>query len=163
MSQQPTTAKHDGADDLAILHPNRTQTIAGVRVTMREYGFVEGIELADRVQRIVDALSEAAFAGATLTPGALRPAFAQHPDDVIALIAAASDQPESWVRGLADTDGQALMLLWWVTNADFFVRRVIEAVTVAQMEQASAGVTPTPPSSPPGTTRNGSAATRAVN
>ncbi|WP_027489386.1 DUF6631 family protein [Rhodanobacter sp. OR92] len=162
MTKQPTE-KQDGADDIAILHPERQQTIAGVAVTMREYGFIEGVQLAEPVRHVVDALSDVAFSGELLTPHALRPAFTQHLDDVITLMAAASDQPEAWVRGLNDADGQALMLLWWVTNADFFVRRVIEAVTVRHMTQASVGQTPTPASSAPDTTPRASASTRVVN
>lgn len=131
-------------NDLAILHPERQQTIAGVAVTMREYGFIEGVQLAEPVRRVVDALGDVAFSGQLLTPHALRPAFAQHVDDVVTLMAAASDQPEAWVRDLNDVDGQALMLLWWVTNADFFVERVIEAVTERQIAQASACQTRTP-------------------
>jgi hypothetical protein len=154
-------ASGDGADDLAILYPERRQTIAGVAITMREYGFIEGVQLAPLVEAVVGALADVASAGDRLTPSALRPAFAAHPDAVVALIAAASDQPEAWVRALSDRDGQALMLLWWVTNADFFVRRVIEAVTVRQMEKASAGQTSTPASSVPGTTPGGSVNTRA--
>lgn len=162
-SKAPDTAPGDGAADLAILYPERRQTIAGVAVTMREYGFVEGVQLAPLVEVVVSALADVAFLGDRLTPHALRPAFAAHPDQVIALIAAACDQPEAWVRSLSDRDGQALMLLWWVTNADFFVRRVIEAVTVRQMEQASAGSTSTPTSSAPDTTPSASGNTRAAN
>ena len=162
-SKPAAPASGDGADDLAILYPERRQTIAGVAVTMREYGFVEGVQLAPLVEAVVGALTDVASAGDRLAPNALRPALAAHPDAVIALIAVACDQPEAWVRSLTDRDGQALMLLWWVTNADFFVRRVIEAVTVRQMERASAGSTPTPPSSAPGTTLESSASTPAVN
>jgi|SRR5690349_1578875 len=159
----PKAPAEDGEGDLAILHPERRQTIAGVAITMREYGFIEGVELAERVRHVVDALGDVAFSGQLLTPHALRPAFAKHLDDVITLMAAASDQTEAWVRGLGDADGQALMLLWWVTNADFFVRRVIEAVTERHLAQVSAGQTSTPPLSPPAMTQPASARTRVVN
>jgi hypothetical protein len=150
-------------NDLAILHPDRVQTIAGVRVTMREYGFVEGMQLSHLVEPVATALSDAASTGELLTPGALRPVFAGHLAAVTTLIATACDQPEAWVRGLNDADGQALILLWWVTNADFFVRRVIEAITARQMETASAGQTPTPLSPGPAMTPAESASTRTVN
>jgi hypothetical protein len=160
-SKPSPVAPDDGAADLGILYPERRQTIAGVAVTMREYGFVEGVQLAPLVEVVVSELADVAFSGDRLTPHALRPAFAKQPNEVIALIAVACDQPEAWVRSLNDRDGQALMLLWWVTNADFFVRRVIEAVTVRHMEQASAGSTSMPTSSAPDTTPAASGSTRA--
>jgi len=165
MSGQPMgTSAKAGEGDLAILYPERKTTIAGRSITMREYGFVEGMQLSALVEPVADALSDVAFAaGESLTPAALRPAFAGHLDAVTTLIAAACDQSVEWVRGLDDADGQALMLLWWVTNADFFVRRVIEAITVRQMETASDGQTSTPSSPRPAMTPVGSVGTRTVN
>ena len=47
-----------GADDLEVLHPDRTATIAGRAVTMREYGFIEGLKLAPLYKGIVDDIEQ---------------------------------------------------------------------------------------------------------
>ena len=75
-SKPASAAPDDGAADLGILYPERRQTIAGVAVTMREYGFVEGVQLAPLVEVVVSELADVAFSGDRLTPHALRPAFA---------------------------------------------------------------------------------------
>ena len=62
MAKQPTT-KQDGADDLVILHPDRQMVIAGVSVTMREYGHVEGLRLHALITPIVDGFKAIALSG----------------------------------------------------------------------------------------------------
>ena len=41
------------ADDLAILHPDRTLTLGGRAITLREYGFFEGLDVADRAAAFI--------------------------------------------------------------------------------------------------------------
>lgn len=161
MTQQPT-AKQDGADDLAILHPDRQLVIAGVPVTMREYGHVEGLRLHALITPIVDGIKAIALSGELADTDALRPVFGDNADAVVQLMAAACDQPVEWVAGLSDEDGNNLQLLWWAVNSHFFVRRVRESLIVHRLK-ASAGLMSTPPSHAPATTPSGSAATRRVN
>ncbi|MFU4637262.1 hypothetical protein ACM71F_30855, partial [Pseudomonas aeruginosa] len=53
---QPAPATDPGADDLQILHPERTLEVQGRMVTMREYGFVEGLKLRATMQPFLDDL-----------------------------------------------------------------------------------------------------------
>lgn len=160
---RPGAAK-EGEGDLAILFPDRTRTIAGVTLTMREYGLVESLLLDARIQRVAEALGSAAQGGAQLTAAALRPVFAQCHDDVVELIAAACDQPVPWVANLRAADGQPLLMLWWVVNADFFVQRVIESIAVARiLPKESGGPTSLQPSQPQATPSTGSANTAGDN
>ncbi len=161
MAQQPAVGQ-GGADDLAILHPERHATIAGVPLVMREYGFVEGMRLHALITPIVDAIKAVALSGELADTDALRPVFGDHADAVTQLIATACDQPVAWVAGLNDNDGSSLQLLWWAVNSHFFVRRVRESLMVHQLK-ASAGLTSTPPSHAPATTPAASASTRSVN
>src|SRR6185437_3659103 len=130
------TSSMDGGDDLAILFPERTVTVAGRTVVMREYTFIESILLADALPY----------------DDALRPIFGEHADDVVTLIAKAADQPREWVASLGDEEGNQLRLLWWSVNGDFFGRRVRESIVLHQLRvsagQTSSSSSPAPASTP---------------
>lgn len=52
-----------GAEDLSVIHPDRTIIIAGRDVVMREYGFFESLELLPLLEPILVDLEEQAKAG----------------------------------------------------------------------------------------------------
>lgn len=151
MSQQKPTV--DGEDDLAILHPERSATIAGVAVVMREYGFVEGMRLNALVVPIVAGMAVMLDTGDLTDLNQLGQVFADNADGVAALIAAACDQPQAWVESLDDDSGRALHLLWWSVNAPFFGRRLVDSVVVRQLQEC-AGLTSMPPSLVPATSHS---------
>ncbi len=57
----PETA---AADDLAILHPDRTLVLGGRTIVLREYGFFEGLDVADRAAGFIADLIAASDDGA---------------------------------------------------------------------------------------------------
>ncbi|MEO7067436.1 MAG: DUF6631 family protein [Rhodanobacter sp.] len=153
-----------GADDLAILYPERTATIAKRVVVMREYTFVESLKHATPIAQLVDAMADIALAGSFQDIDSLRTAFGDQSDAVLQLMAIACDQPLAWVTDLDAAAGEQLMMLWWGVNTDFFLRRVLQSVQLAKLRevQAADGSTSMPFSSPPGTPGN-STATPTVN
>lgn len=134
----------EGAD-LDVLHPERALTVGGRAVTVREYSFIEGLRIQQRVRPIVAGL-EAAAEGGDVSMDVLDELVARHTDDVLALVAQACDQPVEWVRGLSDEDGQALLLAWWGVCSRFFIRRLVMR-RAWQAAQQPAGATSTPASS----------------
>lgn len=161
MAKQPT-AKPDGADDLAILHPDRQATIAGRPLVMREYRFAESLQLDAPIASITAALAKVAASDAPPSVDAFRPLFAAHADVVPLLLATACDQPVEWVRELGDEDGHRLLLLWWSANSGFFGRRVVRHL-VEQEIAASAGPMSMPHSPGQATAATVSSPTRVVN
>lgn len=147
-----------GAPELAILYPERHASIAGVAVTMREYGFAESLRHAAPIQAFTDAITDTALAGNFHDLDSLRLVFGAQGEHVMQLIAAACDQPLDWVQGLGAEDGELLMMLWWGCNADFFLRRVLLSVQLRKVRELG-GQTFTPPSSAPATTPATSPAT----
>lgn len=158
MADAPT----DGAGDLAILHPEREATIAGVAVVMREYGFAESLRHNALVVALSDALTGVALAGTFHDLDSLRHAFGDNGDILLRLIAIACDQPLQWIEGLGALDGEQLFLLWWSVNADFFLRRVLLSVQLRKVRELD-GLMSSAPSLPPGTTPGSSATTPTVN
>jgi hypothetical protein len=152
----------DGAGDLAILYPERHASIAGVAIIMREYSFAESLRHAGAIQAFTDAITGIALGGNLHDLDSLRLVFGEQSEHVMALIAVACDQPLAWVQALNAQDGEQLLMLWWGTNADFFLQRVLLSVQLRKLREI-AGPTSTPPSSPPATGRPTSAATPTVN
>lgn len=143
----------EAEQDLNVLHPGQTITIAGRQLDIREYGFVEGLRLRPLTQPILDALYQTVATRST--PPELEDILgilADHSEALIALMAVAADVDECWVAGLNQDDGYALMMIWWSVNGPFFIRRVFNR-KVAQLavENLRAGPMSTTPSSPPDT------------
>lgn len=139
--QRPGAA---GDDDLEVLHPERRATIAGREVTVREYGFVEGLRLQPLVEPIVADL-QTLLGGGVPTLEAVLAVLGRHADRVVALLAVAADVDEEWVAGLSQDDGHLLLMLWWGANGPFYLR----AAAMRRLAAARAGATSTPPLSPP--------------
>lgn len=142
MTERAQDAQAEGADDLEILHPEREIEIAGVKVVMREYGFVEGMHLAAKAAPIVHDIKSLAadLTDVRLEYSALEAVFAMHMDIIIDMVAQACDQPMEWVRELSPEDGEALTFVWWAVNGPFFVRRLLRDMAM-RIAPASAGVT----------------------
>jgi len=146
------TSSMDGGDDLAILFPERTVTVAGRTVVMREYTFIESMQLHALITPLIEGMVGILLADALPYDDALRPIFGEHADDVVTLIAKAADQPREWVASLGDEEGNQLRLLWWSVNGDFFGRRVRESIVLHQLRvsagQTSSSSSPAPASTP---------------
>lgn len=158
----PATAGADPAAELDILHPERTGMIGGKKVTVREYGFVEGMRLRPLMKPFLDDLHESMRDGQPLRFELALDVMARHVDAVVELAAIAADADPAWAASLAPDDGHHLLMLWWGANCVFFLRRVGERIAVELQEAqyaASAGEKSTPPSSPTATTAPGSDST----
>lgn len=143
----------EGDQDLAILNPQQTITIAGRTITVREYGFVEGLHLRPLTQPILDALYEL-FANSGTPPELedILAVLAAHAEALVTLMSRAADVDECWVAGLGQDDGYALTMVWWSVNGPFFIRRVFDRKAARRaVENLRAGQMSTPPSSPPDT------------
>lgn len=139
-------APEPGADDLEVLHPNRSPTIAGRAVTVREYGFVEGLELRPLMRPFLDELH--AFVAGDRLPSLdqVTDMLGQHSAAVVHAMAVAADVEPAWINTLDQVDGEHLMFLWWAANGPFYVRSVHQRLATARaVASQHAGATSTPP------------------
>lgn len=148
-----TQAGADGADDLEILNPDRSTTIAGRKITAREYGFIEGLELAPIYAPFVDDLYAMCSKEGQLPPlPVILTMLGQHRDAIIQLISASADVEVEWIRCLDDAPGMNLLYTWWIACGNFFIRRVQDriasdralAAAKAKADAVRAGATSTP-------------------
>lgn len=149
----PAAAKTAAPDPLAILHPEREVFLAGKVVTVREYGFVEGLKMRATAQPFLDALyAFAAQDGHAPTFQEMELLVAEHSDCVLRLVARAADVSPEWIESLTDEDGYRLMQEWWLANAGFFTRRVVQRLaTERAVARLRAGGASTTRSSEPAT------------
>lgn len=149
----PPAPPEPGAEDLAILHPERTLTIAGREITIREYGFVAGLRLRPLMQPILDDLRSLVVTGANADLGAIMALLGTHWQATLALAAEAAEVEPEWVEGLDAEQGELLLTVWWSVCGPFFWRNVIGRVAAdriaAELARARAGRTSTSPSSAP--------------
>ena len=123
------------ADDLAVLHPDRTLPIGGRHVTIREYGFFEGLDVADRASHFIADLVAASEDG-TLRYTQVRRLYGRH-RAVIPLIAAqAGDVDVAWLEALAPDDLELYLATWFAVNAAFFVREALAELRETGLREA---------------------------
>lgn len=144
-------AEAEGDQDLAILHPQQSIPIAGRDITVREYGFVEGLQLRRLTQPILDDLFRAVpDAGSPPELEEILNILAGHSEALVELMAIAADVDVCWVAGLNQDDGHVLLMVWWTVIGPFFIRRVFDRKAARRaVENLRGGQTSTPPSPPP--------------
>ena len=133
------------ADELALLHPDRTITVGGRSIMLREYGFFEGLDVADRASAFIADLVAASGEG-TLRYAQVRRLFGRHRAVIPVIAAQAGDVEVGWLDTLAADELELYLATWFATNAAFFVREVLAEVREAQLlaaqplaDHASAG------------------------
>ncbi|MEO6933840.1 MAG: DUF6631 family protein [Collimonas sp.] len=159
--RQPKPKADKGAD-LDVLHPNREAVIAGRKVTLREYGFVEGLRLRPLTKPFTDDLYAVFFNGIVPDYEQVLDIIGRHADTVMELAAKSADVEVEWVRTLSHADGDLLLLLWWGANSHFFIQNLLRRSGIEQEVarlQRLAGATSTPHSLPTTTTQSSSATT----
>ena len=140
------------ADDLAILHPDRTLVLGGRTIVLREYGFFEGLDVADRAAGFIADLIAASDDGA-LRYAQVRRLFGRHRAVIPAIAAQAGDVEVAWLESLPPDELELYLATWFAVNAAFFVREVLAELREAQLlaAGASAGAISSPDSPPPAT------------
>lgn len=109
---------------LEVLNPDQTITVAGREVTVREYGFFEGLEIMSRAAALVTDMHAQCRDG-DLRYSKIRRLFGVHAAVVIDIAAQAADVEPDWVRRLSHADGEMFLSRWFAVNASFFVHEVV--------------------------------------
>ena len=131
-------ATHDAAsagDELAVLHPDRTLLIGGREVTIREYGFFEGLDVADRASHFIADLLAASTDG-TLRYTQVRRLYGRHRAVIPSIAAQAADVEVTWLEALAPDDLELYLATWFAVNAAFFVREALAELRETALREA---------------------------
>lgn len=149
IAHTPPATEPPAAEALAQLHPDRSLTLGGRAVTIREYGFFEGLDVADRAAAFIDDLIVASEAG-TLRYVQVRRLFGRHRAVIAVIAAQAADIEVDWLLALPEDELELYMATWFAVNAAFFVREVLVQLREVHVLAASTSAGPTSSSvSPP--------------
>lgn len=141
----------EGRDDVSVMHPDINLTIADREITVREYGFVEGLSVRRYMKPFTDALEQSFGRGEAMLDDIID-LVAEHWEIVQRAIAASAQVETAWIAGLDDRSGDLLMQAWWNACGPFFIRRIVrkavERIEAARLTRP-AGPTSTSSSSVP--------------
>ncbi|MGO4699802.1 DUF6631 family protein [Dyella sp. 2RAB6] len=146
-----------GADDLSVLHPDMTVSIAGQSVTVREYGLLEGLIVRGYMRPFTADLERMLSTGSEVLTEDVMDAIGLHAHLVHRALAQsiavagneASETDMQWIGQLKDLDGDRLLNTWWGVNGLFFLRQATRRVAERARRQALDGATSTLSSPPP--------------
>ncbi|WP_158271549.1 DUF6631 family protein [Pseudomonas sp. HMWF032] len=149
----PEPAAAEGANDLQLLHPNLVATLNGREVTVREYGFVEGLRLQPLLQPFLDDLYELIKADTLPPVDQIVGLIGRHKDAVLEALAVSADIELAELQALkSQYEGRTLLMKWWTANGPFFYRCVLDRILAErQVADLRAGATSTARSSEPAT------------
>jgi hypothetical protein len=149
--QQAAAGEPSAAESLAVLDPNVSITLAGRAITVREYGFFEGLRVAAKAEAFIGDLHNMVRGDGEMRFDRIRHLFGVHEDAVVAIAAQAADVEPEWVRGLGKADIEIFLSTWFGVNAGFFVNEVVLQMREERQRavMASRGPTSSPASPPP--------------
>lgn len=131
----------EGKDDTSIMYPPEISvTVNGEKIVLREYSWVEELELRRYSQAFITDLV-ALIGGSDLTIAAIESLVSKHIQAVQQLIAASADRTVEWVRKLSKEDGRAVYSAWWAANGPFIVSCATECVRSDLVKKALDGLT----------------------
>ena len=153
-------APPSAVEDLNVMHPESCLQMRGRVLTLREYTYIEGLNLQPQIKGLLADLYALFDRGSNPPPALLvRQVLARHavtlqwlmaqsftayPEDPAELQAFAEQVAVNakFVGGLDDIEGNALMEAWWGANRGFFTRRFVEFREVARLSASSSSTPP---------------------
>lgn len=114
----------DTTNDLDVLFPDETLTIAGESVEVREFRYLQGLQVLPQARPILSGLSTLLDEQA-LDPMAIEMLVAEHQDAWCGLMSVSTGKPVEWIQALSDRDGMTLAMAFWRVNSSFFMRRLV--------------------------------------
>lgn len=140
-----------GRDDLSILHPEMSLTLAGRELMVREYGFVDGLRLRAQLKPFQAALTALFEKGEGLTDDVME-LVGEHYDLLRHAIAKSAGVDVEWIESLVGDEAETLLVAWWSICGPFFIHPLLRRLRErARRVQVLAGQTSMPPSPTPDT------------
>lgn len=145
-------------NDLYVLSPDVELTLAGRKLTVREYRFMQGMRMRAIAKPLVEALQALVEDGTAADAGieVYFDVLGQHVDLTRELMLASIEGADAdFLGALGDIDGEQLLATWWTVCSRFFWRAVVARLrdrTLAKLWRAEhVGPTSSAPSPTPAT------------
>lgn len=144
----PAAEDTSAAEQLQAIQGGLPLEIAGRAITIREYGFFEGLEVASRASALIDDMKALGSQGA-LRYAAIRRLFGKHHLMVVSIAAQSAGVEPAWIESLGDEDKDTFLSTWFGVHSSFFINEVIAEIREDALQAAIASTgTPSSPASP---------------
>lgn len=127
------------AEDLNVLFPDVSITVAGQQVVVREYPFMQWLELRVDCGELIESLAELISQKDEVETDELLEFFENHFQEIKVLILESIAGDAQFLSQLNDVEMQNLIFTWWRVNKHFFLRSAFRLVRT-KIQRQSAGL-----------------------
>lgn len=129
-------------DELNVLFPNEKITIAGEQIEVKEYSLIQQLQHRALFMPFVSALrATLSKEEAEFGLDGLMNCISEHYQEVLQLVSISVGKPLEWVQTLTGEEAEAVLMMWWTVNSDFFTRQAVQPMLekMAKQNLKSAG------------------------
>ena len=117
----------EGADDALVLLGKTVAIVDGQEVTVREYSFIETLQLRPLYAPLLADLRDV-MQQELPTIEVIQDILASHAEETVQLMAISAGVEAEWISALNPREGVHLQETWWSVNGPFFMRSAISSI-----------------------------------
>lgn len=127
--EENSQAEHEqSAQDLTVLFPNHQIFVSGKQLTVREYTFVEWLQLRQQYAVFISKFTTLMTDNDDVLVDDVLAFFEDEFDDLQGLMASSIQQPIEFLHAMSSSEMESLMLTWWQVNKHFFMKSMVRAM-----------------------------------
>nr|DAV20619.1 MAG TPA: hypothetical protein [Caudoviricetes sp.] len=117
----------DKNKELEILFPTAEIEVAGEKLEIKEYTLKQQLQYNAKFMPFINALrATLGNSQEDFSLDDLMVCLSANYQNVMELVAISINKPVEFVESLGNQDGEALLIIWWGVNSDFFTRKAVQ-------------------------------------
>jgi hypothetical protein len=117
----------DKNKELEILFPTAEIEVAGEKLEVKEYTLKQQLQYNAKFMPFINALrATLGNSQEDFSLDDLMVCLSANYQNVMELVAISINKPVEFVENLGNQDGEALLIIWWGVNSDFFTRKAVQ-------------------------------------
>ena len=117
----------DKNKELEILFPTAEIEVAGEKLEVKEYTLKQQLQYNAKFVPFINALrATLGNSQEDFSLDDLMVCLSANYQNVMELVAISINKPVEFVESLGNQDGEALLIIWWGVNSDFFTRKAVQ-------------------------------------
>nr|DAR53177.1 MAG TPA: hypothetical protein [Caudoviricetes sp.] len=117
----------DKNKELEILFPTAEIEVAGEKLEVKEYTLKQQLQYNAKFMPFINALrATLGNSQEDFSLDDLMVCLSANYQNVMELVAISINKPVEFVESLGNQDGEALLIIWWGVNSDFFTRKAVQ-------------------------------------
>lgn len=117
----------DKNKELEILFPTAEIEVAGEKLEVKEYTLKQQLQYNAKFMPFINALRASLGNNQEdFSLDDLMVCLSENYQNVMELVAISINKSVEFVESLGNQDGEALLIIWWGVNSDFFTRKAVQ-------------------------------------